>query len=94
MTIETHKGVQIYYSEKDNIWKVDDSEHGITLKRPTLAEARKALDSALRRSGKGAFQRFKAWKHGRGWSGGSWELIEVTSLVESARGYSGEKEYR
>lgn len=90
MITETHKGVQIMYSEKDDSWKVEDKEHGITFSRATLTEARTALDGALRRSGKGAFQRFKAWKRGRGWSGGSWELIEVTSLVEGRRGYGEE----
>ena len=77
-----HKGVTIYYNESEDHWYVDDDKYGITLSRKSLNDAKKGIDTALRKMDKGVHKRFLAWKYGKGWSDREWFLVEVTSLVE------------
>jgi hypothetical protein len=48
-----HSGVTIEYEELRDKWEVDDSVNGITLSRKTLADARRAVDAAMKKTGRG-----------------------------------------
>lgn len=78
-----HSGVEIKYVEHENQWKVDDAEIGITLRRGSLEEAKKAVDAKLRNAGKGKFKRFEAWKLD-GYGSGRYFKVTVTSKVEES----------
>ena len=83
MIVERHSGIRIEYNEHSNKWEVDDSEHGVTLTAQGLADAKKRIDLALKKAGKGRFERFFAWRSGAGWSGGDkYTKVQITSVVE------------
>lgn len=83
-----HEGIAIQYDEVRNRWEVDDENHGVTLSRQSLEEAKKGIDQALKNKGKGRFARFKAWTKGSWGTGRDYVLVTVTSMIERDGPYS------
>lgn len=88
MIIVKHEGVEIKYDEVRNRWTVNDGEHGITLDRQSLEEAKKGITQVLKKQQTGRFKRFKAW-YSSGWGyDKGYRLVTVTSVVEKVDSYS------
>lgn len=88
MIVVEHEGIDIQYDEVRNRWEVDDEDHGITLSRQSLEEAKKGIDQALKSKGKGRFARFKAWTKGSWGAGRVYTLVTITSMIERDGPYS------
>lgn len=73
----THNKIEITYNEARNVWTF--TLRGRERSADSLAKAREAIDRPPPKESK-PFERFKAWLYA--WGEG-WEIVEVTSIVES-----------